>query len=88
MLFAPLSGGIDSTVVACLLHKAIGNQLHCIFVDNGLLRQNEARKLPIHCVSIFSSILKLWTLRIIFFSLLEGVEDPEQKKKNYWPRLY
>ena len=38
-----LSGGVDSSVAAALLHEAIGDQLHCIFVDNGLLRKNEAR---------------------------------------------
>lgn len=76
-----LSGGIDSTVVACLLHKAIGSQLHCIFVDNGLLRQNEAREVADTLREHFQLNLEVVDATDHFLSLLEGVEDPEQKRK-------
>lgn len=75
-----LSGGVDSTVAAVLLHKAIGHQLHCIFVDNGLLRKNE-----------FESVLESYKgmglnvkgvdAKERFYSVLAGVTDPEAKRK-------
>ncbi len=75
-----LSGGVDSTVAAILIHKAIGKQLHCVFVDNGLLRKNE-----------FSEVLASYEgmgLNITgvdasneFLSALEGEIDPEKKRK-------
>ncbi len=75
-----LSGGVDSSVAASLLHKAIGKNLHCIFVDNGLLRKNE-----------FSSVLSSYEhmgLNITgvdakneFYSALKGLTDPEEKRK-------
>ncbi len=75
-----LSGGVDSTVAASLLHRAIGDQLYCIFVDNGLLRKNE-----------FEEVLELYKvlgLNVIgvdakeaFLSELKGVHDPEGKRK-------
>ena len=75
-----LSGGVDSSVAAILLHKAIGANLHCIFVDNGLLRKNE-----------YDSVLNSYRhmgLNISgvdakqqFYSALKGISDPEQKRK-------
>jgi GMP synthase (glutamine-hydrolysing) len=75
-----LSGGVDSTVAAVLLHRAIGDQLTCIFVDNGLLRQNEAEQvrrrferlaLPLDCVDAAD----------LFLERLAGIADPERKRK-------
>lgn len=76
-----LSGGVDSSTAAVLLKKAIGKRLVCIFVDNGLLRKNEARKVK----KIFKENFKL-NLHCInaadkFLSRLKGVVDPEEKRK-------
>jgi GMP synthase (glutamine-hydrolysing) len=75
-----LSGGVDSTVAAVLLHKAIGDRLHCIFVDNGLLRKDE-----------FANVMKDYEdmgLNVkgvnasdLFYSALKGLTDPEAKRK-------
>ncbi|HHV40148.1 MAG TPA: glutamine-hydrolyzing GMP synthase [Bacteroidales bacterium] len=75
-----ISGGVDSTVAAVLLHKAIGKQLHCIFVDNGLLREEE-----------FASVLEKYRdmglevegidASARFFKALQGITDPEAKRK-------
>ncbi|MGB2599102.1 MAG: glutamine-hydrolyzing GMP synthase [Candidatus Omnitrophota bacterium] len=76
-----LSGGVDSTVCAVLLHKAIGKQLHCIFVDNGLLRKNEVEKVK----KLFTKNIKLDLIVIDaekkFLKALKGVTDPEKKRK-------
>ncbi|KAL1830080.1 hypothetical protein ACET3Z_008492 [Daucus carota] len=76
-----LSGGVDSTVAATLVHKAIGDRLHCVFVDNGLLRFKERERvmetfekdlhLPVTCVDAVDQ----------FLSKLKGVVDPETKRK-------
>ena len=76
-----LSGGVDSSVVASLIHKAIGDQLICIFVDNGLLRKNERE----HVVSTFRNHFHM-DLRVVdwskqFLSALAGVSDPQKKRK-------
>ena len=76
-----LSGGVDSSVVASLIHKAIGDQLVCIFVDNGLLRKNERE----HVVSTFRNHFHM-DLRVVdwskqFLSALAGVSDPQKKRK-------
>lgn len=76
-----LSGGVDSAVVAALLHKAIGNQCKAIFVDTGLLRAGEAS----HVQKLFAGYSTL-DLHIVdaqekFFTALKGVEDPEKKRK-------
>ena len=76
-----LSGGIDSTVVAVLLHKAIGKRLHCIFVDNGLLRKGEAEEVATYLQSHFDLNLTVVRAQQRFLSLLKGVEDPEKKRK-------
>lgn len=75
-----LSGGVDSSVAAMLIHKAIGKNLHCIFVDNGLLRKNE-----------FASVLESYKHMGLnvkgvnaseqFYAALKGLTDPEQKRK-------
>ncbi|GAB6062441.1 glutamine-hydrolyzing GMP synthase [Deferrisoma palaeochoriense] len=76
-----LSGGVDSSVVALLLHRAIGDQLTCIFVDNGLLRKGEAEKV----VRTFRDHFHLNLLAVdaadLFLEKLKGVTDPEQKRK-------
>ncbi len=76
-----LSGGVDSSVAAVLIHRAIGGNLFPIFVDNGLLRANEAERLS----KVFKENLKV-PVRLVkagkrFFSELKGVEDPEKKRK-------
>jgi GMP synthase (glutamine-hydrolysing) len=76
-----LSGGIDSTVVAVLLHKAIGKRLHCILVDNGVLRQNEGEEVVETLSEHFDLNLKYVQAQDLFLSRLEGVEDPEIKRK-------
>ncbi len=76
-----ISGGVDSSVTAALLNKAIGRQLTCIFVDNGLLRKGERHRVK----GLFKDYLKL-NMRIVnaggrFLELLQGVLDPERKRK-------
>ena len=77
-----LSGGVDSTVVALLLHKAIGDRLQCIFVNNGLLRKNEASQV----VNLFRYHFKIPLTYVdaenSFLKQLEGVLDPEDKRKR------
>ncbi len=75
-----LSGGVDSTVTAALLNQAIGNQLYCIFVDNGLLRKNEFNKVLEQYKSLGLSI-KGVDAKEKFMSALQGITDPEKKRK-------
>ncbi|MBC8242110.1 MAG: glutamine-hydrolyzing GMP synthase [Alphaproteobacteria bacterium] len=76
-----LSGGVDSSVVAILLHEAIGDQLTCVFVDHGLLREGEAEEV----VSLFKEHYNLSLVHRdaadLFLEKLDGVSDPEQKRK-------
>lgn len=76
-----LSGGVDSAVVAALLHQAIGQQLICVFVDTGLLRKNEGNDV----MRVFAEHLGVKVVRVnaekIFLSKLVGVKDPEAKRK-------
>ena len=76
-----LSGGVDSSVVAALLYKAIGDQLTCVFVDNGLLRKNEGDMV----MDMFAKNMGVRVIRAdaeeLFLSKLAGVSDPEQKRK-------
>jgi GMP synthase (glutamine-hydrolysing) len=76
-----LSGGVDSSVAAALIHKAIGKQLTCVFVDNGLLRLNEAEQV----METFGSNLGVKVIHVNardqFMGHLAGVTDPEQKRK-------
>src|SRR5438270_13681744 len=76
-----LSGGVDSSVVAALLHKAIGDQLTCIFVNNGLLRAREEEVVQRVFAENFHVELKYVDASDRFLSLLKGVTDPEQKRK-------
>ncbi len=76
-----LSGGVDSSVTAVLIHKAIGKRLHCIFVDNGLLRKNEAKHVERIFKGNFNINLKVVDGGDIFLSKLKNVVDPEQKRK-------
>ncbi len=76
-----LSGGVDSSVTAVLLYKAIGNNLTCVFVDNGLLRKGESDQV----MQTFKDNMKLNVIKSesqeIFLRHLENIEDPEQKRK-------
>jgi len=76
-----LSGGVDSSVVAALLQRAIGDQLTCIFVDHGMLRQGEREQVKTLFGSHFQSDLRVIDAESEFLSALEGVTDPEQKRK-------
>jgi GMP synthase (glutamine-hydrolysing) len=76
-----LSGGVDSSVTAALLHKAIGDQLTCIFVNNGLLRSREEEMVQRVFGENFRIKLKYVDASERFLSKLEGVTDPEQKRK-------
>lgn len=76
-----LSGGVDSSVAATLIHKAVGKHLHCIFVDNGLLRENEKEQLEQSLTANLDMNIKFVDARDKFLSALEGVTDPEQKRK-------
>jgi GMP synthase (glutamine-hydrolysing) len=76
-----LSGGVDSSVAAALIHRAIGDQLTCVFVDNGLLRLNEAEQV----MATFADHLHMKVIHVDasgeFMKHLAGVSDPEQKRK-------
>ncbi|HKZ16049.1 MAG TPA: glutamine-hydrolyzing GMP synthase [Geobacteraceae bacterium] len=76
-----LSGGVDSSVVAVLIHKAIGDQLNCIFVNNGLLRKDEAEKVVNLFTRHFRINLDYVDAADRFLEKLAGVTDPEQKRK-------
>ncbi len=76
-----LSGGVDSSVTAALLHKAVGDQLTCIFVNNGLLRSREEEMVQRVFGENFHVRLKYVDASQQFLSLLKGVTDPEQKRK-------
>jgi len=75
-----LSGGVDSSVVAAMLHEAIGDQLTCIFVDNGLLRLNEAEQV----MATFSEHMGIHVIKVDaeqeFLARLKGISDPEEKR--------
>ena len=76
-----LSGGVDSSVVAALLHKAIGKQLTCVFVDTGLLRLNEGDQV----MAMFAEHMGVKVIRVNaeqrYLDALKGVSDPEKKRK-------
>ena len=76
-----MSGGVDSAVVGLLLHKAIGRQLQCIFVDNGLLREGERDQVGHTFQDRFHLPLRVVDARKRFLDALRGVTDPEQKRK-------
>src|SRR5437899_3912210 len=76
-----LSGGVDSSVAAALIHRAIGDQLTCVFVDHGLLRLNEAKQV----MDTFGTHLDMNIVHVDasseFLGALAGVADPEEKRK-------
>lgn len=76
-----LSGGVDSTVAAVLLHKAIGEQLHCVHIDTGLMRTNESKEV----VNLFKKHFNIPTTLVeasdVFLQRLKGIQEPEQKRK-------
>ena len=80
-VLAAVSGGIDSTTVAALMHKAIGNQLSCVFINHGLLRQDEEKDV----VRLFKDHLGINVIYVDaekqFLEKLKGVSDPEEKRK-------
>jgi GMP synthase (glutamine-hydrolysing) len=80
-VLAAVSGGIDSTTVAALMHKAIGDQLHCVFINHGLLRQDEEKDV----VRLFKDHLGINVIYVNaerqFLDKLKGVSDPEEKRK-------
>lgn len=77
-----LSGGIDSTVVAAILHKAIGPRLHCIFVDHGLMRLDEGQEVTAMLNAHLPGLnLHYINAQELFVGRLKGIEDPEQKRK-------
>lgn len=76
-----LSGGVDSSVAASLLYKAIGNQLICVFVDNGLLRLNEAEQVMDTFQDSMGLNIRLVKAEREFLEALDGVIDPEEKRK-------
>lgn len=76
-----LSGGVDSSVAAVLIHKAIGDQLQCIFVDTGLLRKDEGKKVMENYGEHFNLKIKMIDAAERFLTKLDGVSDPEAKRK-------
>ncbi len=76
-----LSGGVDSTVLAAVLHRTIGNRLTCVMVDHGLLRKDEAQNVVKGLKEKIGLSVNLVNAQDIFLSKLEGVTDPEQKRK-------
>ncbi|MBS1572156.1 MAG: glutamine-hydrolyzing GMP synthase [Bacteroidetes bacterium] len=76
-----LSGGVDSSVAAVLIHKAIGDQLTCIFVDTGLLRKDEGKKVMENYGENFHMNIKMVDAGERFLSKLKGISDPEEKRK-------
>ena len=77
-----LSGGVDSSVTAVLIHKAIGDNLYCLFIDNGLLRTAERDKVEKTFRDNFNINLDVIDAADQFLNKLEGVTDPEQKRKS------
>ncbi len=76
-----LSGGVDSAVAAALVHRAVGDQLTCVFVDHGLLRAGEAEQVERDYVAATGIRLKVVDAQQRFLDALAGVSDPEQKRK-------
>ena len=76
-----LSGGVDSSVVAALINKAIGNQLTCIFVDHGLLRKGEEKEVLLNFKKYTDCKIIYVNARKIFLKKLQGVKNPERKRK-------
>lgn len=77
-----LSGGVDSSVAAVLIHRAIGNQLTCIFVDTGLLRKDEGKKVMDNYGKHFHLNIKMVDASERFLNNLKGIDEPEAKRKS------
>jgi len=82
-----LSGGVDSAVVAALLHKAIGDRLHCVFVDTGLLRSGERNLVESTFRDHFRVDLRVVDARAEFLADLAGVTDPQEKRRRIGHRF-
>jgi len=82
-----LSGGVDSSVVAALLHKAIGDQLTCVFVDNGLLRKNERQLVETTFRDHFKIDLRVMDATAAFHADLKGITDPQEKRRRIGHRF-
>ncbi|MGP1271965.1 MAG: glutamine-hydrolyzing GMP synthase [Phycisphaerales bacterium] len=82
-----LSGGVDSSVVAALLHRAIGDQLTCVFVDNGLLRKNERRLVETTFRDHFKIDLRVADAEADFLSDLADITDPQEKRRRIGHRF-
>jgi GMP synthase (glutamine-hydrolysing) len=82
-----LSGGVDSSVCAALIHRAIGPQLTCVFVDNGLLRKNERQKVQTLFRDHFSIDLRVVDAEAKFLGDLAGVTDPQEKRRRIGHRF-
>lgn len=82
-----LSGGVDSSVAAALLHKAIGKQLHCVFVDTGLLRKNERELVETTFRDHFHMVLRTIDAEAAFLEDLVGVDDPQEKRRRIGHRF-
>ena len=80
-VIAGVSGGVDSSVAAALVHRAIGDQLQCIFVNNGLLRSGETESVVEAFTSVLGAELHAVEAAKIFLEALQGVTDPEQKRR-------
>ena len=76
-----LSGGVDSTVLAAVLHRTLGEKLTCVMVDHGLLRKNEAKDVIKNLQEKIGLTVKLVNAQDTFISKLEGISDPEEKRK-------
>src|SRR5699024_4778503 len=76
-----LSGGVDSSVAAALVQKAVGDQLTCVFVDHGLLRKGEAAQVREDYVGATGISLRFVDASSTFLGALEGITDPEEKRK-------
>jgi GMP synthase (glutamine-hydrolysing) len=79
-VLAAVSGGVDSSVAAALVHRAIGPQLHALFVDNGLLRKNERQQVEAALRNQLGPEIEIVDASARFLDALEGVTDPEQKR--------
>ncbi|KTF28772.1 GMP synthase [Chlamydia pecorum] len=75
-----LSGGVDSTITAALLHKALGERVICVLVDTGFLRENEVEEIASQCAFLKENLL-IENASELFYSKLKGIHDPEEKRK-------
>ena len=82
-----MSGGVDSAVAAAIVQRAIGDRLHCVFVDHGLLREGEAEQVERDFVAATGVNLHVYDARETFLAALAGVTDPEEKRKEIQARL-